>query len=66
MKINIKNLSNKLRGVVIIVALGILFSSGITFAAYIWQGTTWINNGAVISADKIKTNFDYLYSQLSN
>jgi len=38
MQINIKNIPTKLKSLVIIVALGVLFSAGITFAAAVWQG----------------------------
>ncbi|MCK5588926.1 MAG: tail fiber protein, partial [Candidatus Pacebacteria bacterium] len=31
------------------------------YAAGVWHGTDWIQTGEVISAQKIKDNFDYLY-----
>ena len=42
--------------------IGLIFAGGITLAAAIWQGTGWIQNGAVIDAQKMRDDFDYLYA----
>lgn len=55
-----KNLKNT----TLTIALGILLAGGLTFAAAVWQGTDWINDGDVISAVKTKANFDYLYERI--
>ncbi len=39
-----------------------VFFAGASFVFAAWQGTTWITNGAVVDATKIKDNFDYLYA----
>ena len=54
----IKSFSKK----TLLLILGII--AGATFSVYaagVWHGTDWIQTGEVISAQKIKDNFDYLY-----
>ena len=54
----IKSFSKK----TLLLILGII--AGATFSVYAagtWHGTDWIQTGEVISAQKIKDNFDYLY-----
>ncbi len=63
---NIKTTLNTLKNTTVVIALGIGLAAGITFAANTtWQETTWVTDGSVISASKIKTNFDYLYEQVN-
>ncbi len=57
----IKNISKKTLLVVVGVLLGASFSA---FAAATWQGTDWISNGNIISAQKVKDNFQYLYERV--
>ena len=58
----IKNISKKTLLIVVGVLLGASFS---VFAAATWQGTDWISNGSIISAQKVKDNFQYLYERTS-
>ncbi len=58
----IKNISKKTLLVVVGVLLGASFSA---FAAATWQGTDWISNGSIISAQKVKDNFQYLYERVT-
>ena len=51
-----------MQSVFISFGIGLLFAGGITLAAAIWQGTEWIQNGAIIDSQKTKDNFDYLYA----
>lgn len=56
------------KGAVLVVALGILLSAGITFAAWSahWNDTSeWIKDGEVISAQKIAENFEYLHDKVN-
>ena len=55
-----------LKTTTLVIALGVLLAGGVTFAAAVWQGTDWITTGSVISAEKIKANFDYLFEQLDD
>ncbi len=41
------------------------YQSTYVVATAVWQGTNWIVDGAVISASKVKSNFDYLYEQVA-
>jgi len=59
-----KGVLGKFKNALLVVTLGITLAAGITFATTIWQGTTWISDGEVISAGSLKANLDYLYEQV--
>ena len=49
----------------LLVILGVILGAGFSvFAVGTWQGTDWIQTGEVISAEKIKENFVYLYEKI--
>ena len=54
----IKSFSKKILLLILGIIVGATFS---VYAAGVWHGTDWIQTGEVISAQKIKDNFDYLY-----
>ncbi len=58
-----KNVS--IKNIFLSLIIGLALATGTTFAwDAIWQGTNWIKTGAVISAQKIAENFEYLYSRV--
>jgi len=52
---------NRLRFFVLSLAVGTLFAAGVTYATVTWHGTSWITDGAVISATNIRDNFDFVH-----
>lgn len=49
-------------GVVVLVG-AVVLSAGVTLAVAVWQGTDWITDGEVITADTLKDDLDYLYER---
>lgn len=63
---NTKTTFNTLKNATVVIALGIGLAAGTTFASNTtWQGTTWINDGSVISATSLKDNLNYLKEQVT-
>lgn len=49
------------------LSIGFMIGAGtLVYAASVWQGTSSIQDGQVISANVIKDNFDYLYSMTAS
>ena len=59
-------LKQRIGSIITALVLAAVFSAGITLAAAIWQGTDWIQSGSVISAEKTRDNFDYLYARVGS
>ena len=46
---------------------GLAFSAGLVFAwNAVWHGTDWIQSGAVVDAQKVGENFEYLKKQIED
>ena len=49
-----------------LIVLGITIGAGsLVMAANVWQGTSQIADGQIISAETIQDNFDYLYARMN-
>ncbi|GEM_PF-7099818 len=53
----------KLKTLTLSLIIGLALAGTVTAAA-VWQGTSWITDGATISASKIKSNLEHMYNQL--
>ncbi len=53
----------KIKKTIILIIVSILLGAGVSVLAATWQGTGWISDGSVISAQKVKDNFQYLYDR---
>lgn len=55
-----------MRKITVTALFGLLvaLSTGVTLVRADWQGTNWITNGSVISSQKVKDNFDFLFGRV--
>ncbi len=65
MKVSLKPIVQNLKTLTISLLLGLILASGITFATTIWKGTSWVISNEPVSAENIKSNFDYLYDRVT-
>lgn len=59
-------MNNKIKITAVALALGVLLAGGATYAAVAWHGTDWITDGAVVRADYMQDNFDWLYNKVND
>ena len=64
-KLNFSHFLKSSKNIVTSLAVSLILAAGVTFAwNAVWHGTDWIKSGAVINAQKVAENFEFLYNRL--